>query len=169
MTQRPGIAFSHGFAARGRALAERRLAYLSDLYETGRWARFYTQAKFISTVREARAAVEAWQHIEQFDPSSVCWTDPAIPAEAATLGTRGTLGHVFVPSAEPLSEVGLASEDSSDAMITPLKNLRGQDIPLVPEQPSRPAAGPSRLPPVAFSMNITSAESIGAERDLSEA
>lgn len=67
MTQRPAFSFSHSFAARGRALAERRLAYLTELYDSGRWRRFHAQAEFSENVREAKAAVDAWRRLEPPD------------------------------------------------------------------------------------------------------
>ena len=42
------------------ALAEERLAYLTELYETGRWQRYFTQAELIENVRDAKKAVDAW-------------------------------------------------------------------------------------------------------------
>lgn len=48
---------------RWRVLAEKRLAYITDLYETGRWQRYFSERQFLSMVRETRAAVEAWQRL----------------------------------------------------------------------------------------------------------
>jgi uncharacterized repeat protein (TIGR03809 family) len=45
------------------ALAEKRLDYLTDLYETGRWRRFHTEADFLENVQEARASVETWRRL----------------------------------------------------------------------------------------------------------
>ena len=46
--------------ARFLALAEERLAYLTGLYETGRWTRYFTQAELLDNVRDAKNAVDAW-------------------------------------------------------------------------------------------------------------
>jgi uncharacterized repeat protein (TIGR03809 family) len=45
------------------ALAEKRLDYLTDLYETGRWRRFHTQADFLENVQEAKASVDTWRRL----------------------------------------------------------------------------------------------------------
>src|ERR1700710_2769791 len=57
-----------GDGARGRDtvarwcnLAERRLEYLTDLFETGRWRRFHSERAFLENIREAKAAVELWR------------------------------------------------------------------------------------------------------------
>ncbi len=42
------------------ALAEERLAHLTELYETGRWQRYFTQAELLQNVRDANKAVDAW-------------------------------------------------------------------------------------------------------------
>jgi uncharacterized repeat protein (TIGR03809 family) len=44
-----------------QALAEQRLAYLSELFETGRWRRYHTEAAFLENFREAKSAVETWR------------------------------------------------------------------------------------------------------------
>ena len=48
---------------RWRALAESRLAHISDLYETGRWQLYFSERDFLATVRAARAAAETWQRL----------------------------------------------------------------------------------------------------------
>ncbi|MDB5619170.1 TIGR03809 family protein [Tardiphaga sp.] len=58
---------SHPQAVTGRqmierwaGLAERRLDYLTDLFESGRWRRFHTEVDFLDNIREAKIAVERW-------------------------------------------------------------------------------------------------------------
>ncbi|MEH2470213.1 putative repeat protein (TIGR03809 family) [Nitrobacteraceae bacterium AZCC 2161] len=46
---------------RWAALAERRLDYLTDLFESGRWRRFHTEAEFLENIQEAKVAVERWR------------------------------------------------------------------------------------------------------------
>jgi uncharacterized repeat protein (TIGR03809 family) len=46
---------------RWASLAERRLDYLSDLFETGRWRRFHTEVDFLDNIREAKVAVDRWR------------------------------------------------------------------------------------------------------------
>lgn len=80
----PGFTYFAESAVRGRALAEQRLAYLTELYDSGRWRRFHTEIDFLLNVRTARAAVDAWRRIEQFDPGTVRPSEPeAWPASIA--------------------------------------------------------------------------------------
>jgi uncharacterized repeat protein (TIGR03809 family) len=43
-----------------QALADKRLAHLNELFETGRWRRYYTKAAFLENLIEAKSAVETW-------------------------------------------------------------------------------------------------------------
>ena len=61
---------THRDVARGRDtvarwcnLAERRLDYLTELFETGRWRRFHSEVEFLENIREAKAAVETWRDL----------------------------------------------------------------------------------------------------------
>src|SRR6266852_1654754 len=42
-------------------LAEQRLDYLTQLFESGRWRRFYGEVAFLENIREAKVAVETWR------------------------------------------------------------------------------------------------------------
>ena len=48
---------------KGRDLAERRRAHLVELYDTGRWKRYYTQEQLIGRMRDAIALVETWDRL----------------------------------------------------------------------------------------------------------
>jgi uncharacterized repeat protein (TIGR03809 family) len=48
---------------KGRELAMRRRAHLVELYDTGRWKRYYTQEQLVDRMREAIALVEAWDRL----------------------------------------------------------------------------------------------------------
>jgi uncharacterized repeat protein (TIGR03809 family) len=50
-------------------LAEQRLDYLTELFETGRWRRFHTEHSFLENIREAKAAVELWRSLETREAS----------------------------------------------------------------------------------------------------
>ncbi|MGA8154963.1 MAG: TIGR03809 family protein [Rhodoplanes sp.] len=58
-------AFPFEMIRRWRALAERRKVHLVDLYESGRWQLYYTEAEFISRLREAIRGVDQWSATEQ--------------------------------------------------------------------------------------------------------
>jgi len=48
---------------RWRTLADRRLEHMTLLYETGRWKRYFTEDKFLSIIRETKAAADMWHRL----------------------------------------------------------------------------------------------------------
>jgi uncharacterized repeat protein (TIGR03809 family) len=48
---------------RWRDLAERRRSHFVELYESGRWKRYYSEADFIQAMREVVAAAEEWEKL----------------------------------------------------------------------------------------------------------
>jgi hypothetical protein len=61
MTHRLDVAGSRDLAGRWCALAEQRLEYLTEMFESGRWRRFYSEVAFLENIREAKFAVETWR------------------------------------------------------------------------------------------------------------
>jgi uncharacterized repeat protein (TIGR03809 family) len=61
MTHRVDVARSRDVVARWCALAEQRLEYLTELFETGRWRRFHSERAFLENIQEAKSAVELWR------------------------------------------------------------------------------------------------------------
>jgi uncharacterized repeat protein (TIGR03809 family) len=67
---------AHVDLARGREivsrwcnLAEQRLDYLTELFETGRWRRYHSEREFLENIQEAKAAVEIWRQLETREAS----------------------------------------------------------------------------------------------------
>jgi len=98
------VARSRGILARWCALAERRLEYLTELFETDRWRRYYAESAFLEEVREAKKAVEAWRELlslgasdsKSIDvswlgrprtpmPEGDLWRNPVRPAKATEI------------------------------------------------------------------------------------
>jgi uncharacterized repeat protein (TIGR03809 family) len=63
MTYQLDVVRARRIAARGCALAEQRLEYLTELFETGRWRRFHGEAEFVENIKEAKTAVETWRDL----------------------------------------------------------------------------------------------------------
>jgi uncharacterized repeat protein (TIGR03809 family) len=63
MTYRADVAWGRDVVARWYALAEQRLAHLTELFETGRWRRYYSENVFLENVREAKAMLEIWRDL----------------------------------------------------------------------------------------------------------
>src|SRR5260370_35549214 len=63
MAQRTDLARGRDTVARWCVLAEQRLEYLTELFETGRWRRFHSEVAFLENIREAKSAVETWRDL----------------------------------------------------------------------------------------------------------
>lgn len=48
---------------RWRVLAEDRLEHMTQLYESGRWRRYFSEERFLGIIRETKAAVELWRRL----------------------------------------------------------------------------------------------------------
>jgi uncharacterized repeat protein (TIGR03809 family) len=70
---------------RWRMLAEQRLEYLTHLFESGRWRRYYGELAFLENIREAKVAVETWRGLSTADAMPehpvmrVTWPDAKAP------------------------------------------------------------------------------------------
>jgi hypothetical protein len=63
MTHRLDVATSRDLAGRWCALAEQRLEYLTEMFESGRWRRFHSEHAFLENIKEAKFAVEMWRNL----------------------------------------------------------------------------------------------------------
>src|ERR1700741_2813245 len=92
MTQQPHVARGHDIVARWCALAEQRLEYLTELFETGRWRRFHSELAFLENIQEAKAAVETWRDLLSReappDNSAVDVPRPGVPRLPLPPGDR---------------------------------------------------------------------------------
>ena len=75
MTHRLDVAGGRDIVARWCNLAEQRLEYLTELFETGRWRRYHSELAFLENIQEAKTAVETWRSLStreaSFDNSAV--------------------------------------------------------------------------------------------------
>src|ERR1700682_980871 len=63
MRHRFDVARGRDIVTRWCALAEQRLEYLTELFETGRWRRFHSELAFLENIQEAKTAVEIWRDL----------------------------------------------------------------------------------------------------------
>jgi hypothetical protein len=63
MTSQLDVAKGREIVARWCNLAEQRLEYLTELFDSGRWRRFHTEEAFLENIREAKTAVETWRDL----------------------------------------------------------------------------------------------------------
>lgn len=61
MAHRTDLARGRDIVARWCDLAERRLAHLTELFESGRWRRYHSERSLLENIQEAKAAVETWR------------------------------------------------------------------------------------------------------------
>jgi uncharacterized repeat protein (TIGR03809 family) len=143
MTHQLDVTNGRDIVARWCTLAERRLEYLNQLFETGRWRRYHSEGAFLENIREARAAVEVWRDLSSREASrdnrpidmtwlergrtrGEIWRDPVHLPKPAEFLERELPEHSIIADAEPT----LAGD-------TLLAEVRGEDSP-VPVQ-DRPA------------------------------
>jgi hypothetical protein len=69
MTYQRDVAGGRDIVARWCSLAERRLEYLTELFETGRWRRYHSELAFLENIQEAKAAVETWRDLSRREAS----------------------------------------------------------------------------------------------------
>jgi uncharacterized repeat protein (TIGR03809 family) len=127
------VARGRDTVARWCALAERRLEYLTELFETGRWRRFHSEIAFLENIQEAKAAVETWRDLLSREasrnntaidmswlgrtrtvlPRGENWRDLAQPA-AAKVSAEPPSGISIVPKADPVRAAHAFSRQAMD-------------------------------------------------------
>jgi uncharacterized repeat protein (TIGR03809 family) len=141
MTHRTDVARGRDVVARWCVLAEQRLEYLTELFETGRWRRYHSELDFLENIQEAKAAVEIWRDLLTREASrdnsaiDMSWLGRTMAALPPGEGAPDQ-SHRLPPEipAEPLRrEVSIAVE---------AKNVRLDVVIPVPE-PDAPALDPS--------------------------
>ena len=79
MTHQMDVARGRDTVARWCALAEQRLQYLTELFETGRWRRFHSELAFLENIQEAQTAVRIWRDLSlreasgDHSPVDIAW------------------------------------------------------------------------------------------------
>lgn len=87
--QKPDISRGRVIINRWRVLAEARLDYLTELYESGRWRRYFTEQAFLENIREAKTAVETWRMLASQEaladntPLDLSWLESRRPVPVA--------------------------------------------------------------------------------------
>ena len=77
MTHRTDEAPRREIIARWCTLAEQRLDYLTEMFESGRWRRYYTEVAFLENIREAKLAVDTWRSLSTPDLAKGVAAQPA--------------------------------------------------------------------------------------------
>jgi uncharacterized repeat protein (TIGR03809 family) len=83
MTIRTDVARGRDLLSRWCALAENRLDYLTEMFESGRWRRYYSEVAFLENIKEAKIAVDTWRGLSTPgamlgpSPIEISWSGPA--------------------------------------------------------------------------------------------
>src|SRR5512138_1773499 len=100
MTERTDVARGRDIVARWSTLAEQRLQYLTELFETGRWRRYHSERDFLENIREAKDAVATWRGLLNAEATS-----DNRPVDLSWIGRRSSipLARLEIPP-EPIAE-----------------------------------------------------------------
>jgi hypothetical protein len=127
MTHRNGAARTADVLGRWRQLAEQRLEHLTELFESGRWRRYYGELAFLENIREAKVAVETWRGLStprvMAEPTiRVTWPSTGTPQRPRLAGPAPMIAP------EPI-EPSAAAEASVEPAIDFLALERALDVP----------------------------------------
>jgi len=139
------VARGRNIVARWCNLAEQRLEYLTELFETGRWRRFHSERDFLENIQEAKAAVATWRDLLHREAS----LDNTM-VDLAWLGRRRTL---------PLPLTPLPRDEGYRP---PIVSLQPQAAPVVAPAPREIPAGIL----VALESEIAVAEEVPSASDV---
>jgi uncharacterized repeat protein (TIGR03809 family) len=123
MTQQHAPVRGREIIDRWCALAEGRLDYLSELFESGRWRRYHSEADFLDNIREAKASVETWRGLASQEASrnGCSWLDRPNGAPV----DRGSILYEHPRQAAP-QPAGICN--LPEAMLAPAPPLQPDEI-----------------------------------------
>jgi uncharacterized repeat protein (TIGR03809 family) len=107
MTQHHEVASGRDIVARWCALAEQRLEYLTELFETGRWRRYHSELAFLENIQEAKTAVQTWRDLSMREASR---DNSAIDMSWLGRGRTAPQRLREIPDRSPPSAISIVSE-----------------------------------------------------------
>ena len=153
MAHRTDLARGRDTVARWCVLAEQRLNYLTELFETGRWRRFYTEVAFLENIREAKMAVQTWRDLVTSEAS--------LDNGAIDISWLGRSGVIMPPRSDALRDQvrSLPARSMGASAEAPLQvaSLAAKPGPVLADQaPAAPAPNADALAKtVALALDIT--------------
>jgi uncharacterized repeat protein (TIGR03809 family) len=152
MTLRTDVARSRDLLACWRQLAEKRLEYLTEMFETGRWRRYYSEYVFLENIREAKLAVETWRALSTPDPARnsfivISWSAPERATQRCKTSPRADPPDILVAAEIP---VAAESEQVSpdEALAAPVVDMFALQRALDELPEAAPDIGPVGRHPV---------------------
>jgi uncharacterized repeat protein (TIGR03809 family) len=104
MTHRTDEAPRREVIARWCTLAEQRLSYLTEMFESGRWRRFYTEAAFLENIKEAKFAVETWRGLSNPHLARTAAIEPTPELAQGVAAVELALSEPTVPTTARAAE-----------------------------------------------------------------
>jgi uncharacterized repeat protein (TIGR03809 family) len=95
-------------ARRWTALAEQRLTYLTELYDSGRWRRFHGEREFLDNIQEAKDALERWRAMAKGEYVAPVIRTVAKPAVAVAVAPAAMAPVTVAPVAPLVPELPAA-------------------------------------------------------------
>jgi len=127
MTDQLDVARGRDAVARWCALAEQRLEYLTELFETGRWRRFHSELAFLENIQEAKAAVGIWRDLSQREALRA---NSAV--DIAWLGRAGATLHDPGHRMQPQAAVADQPPTSLVSIVPETDNHCSKEVPSAP-------------------------------------
>jgi uncharacterized repeat protein (TIGR03809 family) len=139
MTHRQDVVRGRNVVARWCALAEQRLEYLTELFETGRWRRFHSETAFLENIREAKAAVETWRDLLTREASpdnsaiDMSWLSRVAPPRQAMPTPARRPAPIAQPSPRPIvvKSADIDRISSDEASFAPVVAAPVMEIPAI--------------------------------------
>lgn len=128
MTHRHDLARGRELVSRWCNLAERRLEYLTELFETGRWRLYHSERDFLDNFREAKAAVETWRDLLTREASrdnyalDLSWLGrgkPTLPHDAKPRGLRSPAPWPIADEPAPSLAPSIATASADEIWVSP--------------------------------------------------
>ena len=122
MTDGFDVAHDPAVAARWCTLAEQRLEYLTELFNSGRWRRYYSHAAFLENIKEAKAMVAHWRALSTPgfpEPRAPILIPELKPVPATDTVDLARTGDLAVASAAAPTEQAAAAPDAPETMAPP--------------------------------------------------
>jgi len=156
MTHQQDVARGRDILGRWCALAEQRLEYLTELFESGRWRRYHSEASFLENIREAKTAVETWRDLavreasRDNSPVDISWlgrTRNTLSRSESLHGPQPQLPEII--AVPPLSDVSIptkAAPDSADLTLCGLASDTAAANPVLKKRDSKPSLAQPPMP-----------------------
>ena len=143
MTHQLDVARGRDIVARWCDLAEQRLEYLTELFETGRWRRYHSEFAFLENIQEAKSAVEIWRDLATREASrdnsaiDISW----LGRTRATLPRGERLRDQVRRPLPQLPEIPAEPPPSDVSMSVETEHVSSDEAPSAPEMDA-PAFAP---------------------------